>query len=202
MGDTAADTLLADILVVDDTLSNLQLAVSLLRGVGYRARGVPSGEMALEAVEHRLPHLILLDIMMPVMDGFEVCAELKRREETRDIPVIFLSALDDPKEKVRAFEVGGADYITKPFDFNEVQARVKAQLKILANHALRRENELMRARLEAIFFSVQEGIVTVDEQLRVLNVNSAARRLFDLDEEVGEGSFFPGVATCCGNACV
>ena len=135
----------AELLVVDDTLANLQLLTGLLRAHGHRARGAVNGELALGAVAQQLPDLILLDVKMPKMDGFAVCAELKRRPETREIPVIFISALDDPQDKVRAFEAGGVDYITKPFVESEVLARVHTHVELARS---RRSLEQARQQLE------------------------------------------------------
>jgi DNA-binding response OmpR family regulator len=118
------------ILVVDDLLENLRLLASLLIEAGYDVRRAPDGAMALSNVPRFQPDLILLDIMMPEMDGYEVCQRLKADEHTQDIPVIFLSALDLTFDKIRAFEVGAADYIHKPFHPAEVMARVKNQLSI------------------------------------------------------------------------
>ncbi len=119
-----------DILVVDDTPANLHLLASMLKDRGYKTRPVPSGMLALQAALSDPPDLILLDINMPEMNGFEVCQSLKTDEKLRDIPVIFISALNELLDKVRAFAVGGVDYITKPFQIDEVQARVEAHLKI------------------------------------------------------------------------
>lgn len=118
------------ILVVDDTPANLQLLASVLRERGYKTRPVPSGLLALQAALSEPPDLILLDINMPEMNGFEVCQSLKADEKLRDIPVIFISALNEVLDKVKAFAVGGVDYITKPFQFDEVQARVDTHLKL------------------------------------------------------------------------
>jgi putative two-component system response regulator len=118
------------ILVVDDTPANLQLLASMLKERGYRTRPVPSGLLALQAALSEPPDLILLDINMPEMNGFEVCQSLKADEKLKDIPVIFISALNEVLDKVRAFAVGGVDYITKPFQFDEVQARVNTHLKL------------------------------------------------------------------------
>jgi putative two-component system response regulator len=104
-----------DVLVVDDTPVNLTLVANVLRGKGYRVRAVPSGALALKAAEAEVPDLVLLDIMMPGMDGFEVCRRLKENERLRGVPVIFLSALSETLDKVKAFSVGGVDYLTKPF---------------------------------------------------------------------------------------
>jgi len=118
------------ILVVDDTAANLQLLASMLKGHGYRVRPVNSGEQALRAVETQVPDLILLDITMPDMDGYQVCRRLKENEHWRDIPVLFISALNSTEDKVRAFTAGGVDYVSKPFQFEEVEARVRTHLQL------------------------------------------------------------------------
>jgi serine phosphatase RsbU (regulator of sigma subunit) len=122
--------ILDDILLVDDTPANLRLLAQILNGHGYHVRAVTSGMRALESAQHSPPNLFLLDIRMPEMSGFEVCERLKANEQTREIPVIFLSALDDIQDKVRAFELGGVDYITKPFQIEEVLARVETHLAL------------------------------------------------------------------------
>lgn len=121
-------TPLARILLVDDTPANLYLLSTILVKQGYEVRQAMSGQMALESVQKFFPDLILLDIMMPDMSGYEVCRYLKADDLTYNIPVIFLSALDDSKNKVLAFDVGGADYITKPVQIPEVLVRVSTQL--------------------------------------------------------------------------
>ena len=121
---------LGTILVVDDKPDNLRLLSAMLSEQGYRARKALNGPMALRSVQAELPELILLDINMPEMNGYEVCQQLKADENTRDIPVIFISALDETRDKVRAFGVGGADYITKPFQNEEVLARVRHQISL------------------------------------------------------------------------
>ena len=120
----------ADLLMVDDTPDNLHRLAALLEQHGYAVRGALDGESALDAVAVQPPDLILLDIKMPGMDGFEVCAELKRRPQSRDIPVIFLSMTEELKDKQRAFDSGGVDFITKPFQEAEVLARVETHLKL------------------------------------------------------------------------
>ncbi len=102
----------------------------ILTEQGYRVRPALSGEVALKTIQADLPDLILLDIIMPGMDGYQVCAKLKAEEATRDIPVIFISALNETEDKVRAFSEGGVDYISKPFNTKEVLARVKTHLTI------------------------------------------------------------------------
>lgn len=120
----------ASILVVDDTPANLHLLVALLSDRGYRVRPVSSGELALRTVQANLPDLILLDIAMPGIDGFEVCRRLKANDSSKSIPVIFISAHDSSEDKLRAFEMGGVDYVSKPFQVEEVLARVAAHLTI------------------------------------------------------------------------
>lgn len=122
-----------NILIVDDTLANLQVLTQILTGQGYyKTRPAKSGKMALKSVQSTLPDLILLDIRMPEMDGYEVCEKLKADDRTRDIPIIFISASDEIFDKVKAFSVGGVDYITRPFQAEEVLARVMTHLKIQA----------------------------------------------------------------------
>ncbi|MFB2938687.1 response regulator [Aerosakkonemataceae cyanobacterium BLCC-F154] len=120
----------ADLLLVDDTPDNLRLLSLMLTENGYKTRKVINGERALQAVEIVTPDLILLDINMPDMNGYEVCRRLKKIDRTRDIPVIFISALDDVFDKVKAFQVGGVDYIAKPFQVEEVLARVNTHVNI------------------------------------------------------------------------
>lgn len=119
-----------NILVVDDTLDNINLLATMLTEIGYKVRKALSGQMALMGVQAAPPDLILLDISMPEMNGYEVCEKLKASEQTRDIPVIFLSALDNVLDKVKAFSIGGVDYITKPFQLEEVVVRVENHLTI------------------------------------------------------------------------
>jgi len=119
-----------NILVVDDTPENLALLTRMLKDCGYLARPVPNGRLALLAAKNDRPDLILLDITMPEMDGYEVCRRLKLDSDLKEVPVLFISALSQTSEKLKAFEVGGVDYITKPFQFAEVKARVVTHLKL------------------------------------------------------------------------
>ena len=136
----------ASILIVDDTVDNLQLMASMLKERGYEPRPVPNGKLALQAAHNDPPDLILLDISMPGMTGYEVCERLKAHANTKDIPVIFISALDETMDKVKAFKVGGSDYVTKPLEYEEVFARLECQL------ALRRA----RLDLEKSYASLRE----------------------------------------------
>ncbi|MCG8094531.1 MAG: response regulator [Candidatus Thiodiazotropha endolucinida] len=118
------------ILIVDDVADNLSVLSSLLQAEGFRVFAAISGNLALQALDTLVPDLILLDIVMPEMNGFEICACIKQRESLRNIPVIFISALDDPQDKVKAFSSGGVDYIGKPFQKEEVLARVKTHIEL------------------------------------------------------------------------
>ena len=133
-----------NIVVVDDTPDNLRLLGNILRKEGYKVRLIPNGELALSGIELLLPDLILLDVMMPDMNGYEVCQRLKASEHSQDIPVIFISAINEVSDKVKAFEAGGVDYITKPFQVREVLARVETHLKIhfLQKNLLDKNQEL------------------------------------------------------------
>jgi two-component system sensor histidine kinase/response regulator len=138
-------TAVADILVVDDAPANLQVISGLLKGHGYRVRLSPSGKLALHAARQEPPDLILLDVNMPELSGYEVAEELKKDPALRDIPIIFLSALQDTVDKVRAFAAGAVDYVTKPFQFEEVEARVRTHLSL---RRLQAELEDRRRSLE------------------------------------------------------
>ena len=166
-----------NLLIVDDHLDNVRSLALLLNKSGYLVRKATSGEMALETIQVAAPDLVLLDIRMPEIDGYEVCERLKANPETNNIPVIFLSASNDTDDKVKAFTVGGADYVTKPFQAEEVLARVRHQMTILRqqrqliiqNHRLRQiEAALQQANLEL------ECIANTDFLTRVAN-----RRCFD-----------------------
>ncbi len=119
-----------DILIVDDTPDSLKILSRMLKERGYRVRPAANGRHALKSVAARLPDLILLDVKMPVMDGYEVCRRLKSDAHSRHVPVIFISALDETAKKVEGFAAGGVDYITKPFDTEEVLSRVGIHLQL------------------------------------------------------------------------
>ena len=121
----------ATVMVVDDTPANLKLLQEMLQAKGYRVLAFPGGKMALSAAARNPPDLILLDINMPEMNGFEVCERLKADETLKEIPVLFISALTETTDKVKAFSVGGVDYVTKPFQFEEVHARVQTHLELV-----------------------------------------------------------------------
>jgi len=137
------------IMAIDDTPYNLEVLKIILMDMDVEIKCVESGIDAIELIKERVPDLILLDIIMPIMDGFEVCKILKENAETNIIPIIFLSALDDVESKVKAFELGGIDYITKPFNTLEVIARVKTHLKL--HFMLEEMNTLLRESFHEIY---------------------------------------------------
>lgn len=120
----------ADILIVDNALESLKLLDDLLSGQGYHVRPAANGEMALRSVAESAPDLILLDVKMPGMDGYEVCRRLKADEKTNQVPVLFISGVNNVSSKIKGFETGGVDYITKPFQADEVLARVRIHLEL------------------------------------------------------------------------
>jgi signal transduction histidine kinase len=137
------------ILIVDDTPANLQLLAQMLSEQGYKVRMAQDGTMAIMSVESSPPDLILLDIMMPELNGYQVCSKLKASCQTKDIPIIFISALNEVFDKVKAFEVGGVDYITKPFQAQEVLARVEHQLHIRRlSQQLSEQNALLQQEVQ------------------------------------------------------
>lgn len=174
----ASDTGSEQVLLVDDNPINLQILYKTLQGSGYRLLIAKNGQTALDIARRAKPSLVLLDVMMPDMDGFDVCEALKSDAETADIAVIFLSALGDSRAKVRGFAVGGVDYIAKPFQSDEVVARVRTHIKIhrLERELARRNNEL-EAENQQILDAVDEGIIGLDIDGRITSVNPAATRI-------------------------
>jgi DNA-binding response OmpR family regulator/signal transduction histidine kinase len=163
-----------NILIVDDTPVNLRLLAQILANEGYKVRPVIDGQQALTAVRSTPPDLILLDIMMPGMSGYEVCERLKADEHTREIPVVFISALDVAQDKVRAFAVGGVDYITKPFQVPEVLARVKTHLAVRNLHRRLEdklvEREALINKLDDLNADLQQEVVERERAQHKLQV--------------------------------
>ncbi|HEY9297529.1 MAG TPA: response regulator, partial [Phormidium sp.] len=139
MNSNQSPTIPASILIVDDTPDNVRLLSTILTTEGYQVRKALNGQRAIATALEFPPNLILLDVMMPEMNGYEVCEQLKASPRTSSIPIIFLSALDDVVDKVKAFDVGAVDYITKPFQNKEVLARVANQLTIQSQQKLLQE---------------------------------------------------------------
>ena len=175
-----------DILVVDDTPANLRLLTDLLAKHGYRVRPASDGALALKSVAARTPDLILLDISMPELDGYEVCRRLKADEKNSRIPVIFISAFGDTHQKVKGFEAGGVDYITKPVEAEEVLARVRTHLR------LRRAEEELRHAHNTLELRVQERTAELRRAIEEIEVLKSQLELHNtyLQEEVVEAKAF------------
>jgi putative two-component system response regulator len=150
-----------NILIVDDTPANLTLLAGMLKESGFRPRPVPSGKLALKAIEKEMPDLILLDINMPEMNGFEVCSILKQDARYAHCPVIFISALTETFDKVKAFSCGGVDYISKPFQFEEVEARIETHL-ILRHYQMSLET-LVKEKVKEISDSQMSTIFALSK---------------------------------------
>jgi PleD family two-component response regulator len=159
-----------DILIIDDMADNLRVLSSILTREGYNVRKALNWQMALTATQTLLPDLILLDIMMPEVDGYEICQTFKAWELTADIPVIFISALDDVFDKVKAFRVGGVDYITKPFEFQEVLVRVQNQLALRSARL-----EILKLNIE-LEYRVKERTGELEKALQKLQQEINSRQ--------------------------
>ena len=168
------ESLPGDILIVDDTPDNLNFLARVLSEKGYKVRAVTTGSQALVAAQLRPPDLVLLDINMPGMDGFEVCTRLKADEKLKEIPIIFLSSLADTEDKLKAFSLGGVDYVTKPFQIAEVQARVETHFKLHRFQLdLERRNQNQAANHEAVLNNIADGVLVLDPQGNLLSANPA-----------------------------
>ena len=204
---------LNDILVVDDEIPNLRLLTGLLEKEGYRVRPAETGQMAIDSARAHPPCLILLDVKMPDIDGFEVSERLKADEGTREIPIIFVSALNETEDRVRGFEVGGVDFISKPFQEREVLARVKTHMQL---HRMQRHLEELvserTAQLEAkivehlesedlnqvVLASIAEPLVVLDQEGTIVTANEAWSSFVG---EGSEGGTSAGVGTRYLDAC-
>ena len=152
--------LVHDILIADDTPEHLTVLRQMLAEQNYMVRPALNGEIAIKAANESPPDLILLDIRMPGMDGYEVCQQLKSEEKTRKIPVIFISALNELDDKVKAFSLGGVDYITKPFQTEEVLARIKTHLTLRnLQKSLEDKNAQLQNALDEI--KTLQGIIPI-----------------------------------------
>ncbi len=176
----------ARILIVDDTPANLRLLDDMLSSLGYRNFLVTSGRQALAAARRDVPDLLLLDIMMPGMDGFEVCREFKADPRLREVPILFLSAVTNSDDRVRAFREGGVDFISKPYNASEVEARVRAHLLI---HFQKREIEAAHQRLKELERLRDSLVHMVVHDMRTplfvmgLNLHSLRRAIPETDIE-------------------
>jgi PAS domain S-box-containing protein len=172
----------AKIMVVDDTPANLDLLRKILHNKGYHPLCFPSGEMALKAADKTPPDLILLDVIMPLgLDGFEVCRQLKANSKLSNIPVIFISAIHEPQEKLTGFQVGGSDFISKPFQSEEVIARIQTHLKLHWSQIKILESEtLLRATLE----SNLDGILVVNKKGSITHSNSRFSTMWNIPQDI------------------
>lgn len=147
----------ASVLIVDDTIYNIQLLSLMLNKQGYRVEKATSGTEALESANRLLPDIILLDIRMPDIDGYEVCKRLKANPVTTDIPIIFISSIEETSDKVEAFSVGGVDYISKPFQLIEVLARIETHLRLCSlQKKLQEQNEQLQSSALVLSRSLEQ----------------------------------------------
>ncbi len=185
-----------DILIVDDTLENLKLLSNILKNNGYKVRAVTNGKIALNAAFTKAPDLILLDINMPEINGYQVCERLKASPQTNNIPVIFLSALDEPLNKVKAFSVGGADYITKPFQIEEVLIRIENQLQACHSQKLiAKQNLILQEKNEKLLMSealLRKKSESLEKTLAELK--QAQLQIIQSEKMAGLGQLAAGVA--------
>ena len=199
------------IVIVDDNPDNLQILGSILQQAGFKVRPALSGEIAVAAAVARPPDLILLDIRMPDMDGYQTCLRLKADSRTQDIPVIFVSALNEIEDKVAAFRAGGADYVAKPFQAEEVLARVRVHLQLhrmqrhlesmvsartvelqVANESLQQSQRQYRRMLEqtiqAIALTIEKrDPYTAGHQVRVAHLATAIGERLGMAQDQREG---------------
>ena len=167
------------VLMVDDTPANLNVLFDLLTGHGFEVSVAEDGESALQEVDYVRPDLILLDVLMPTMDGFTTCQRLRGRPDTREIPIIFMSALTDTVDKVKGFALGAVDYITKPFQQEEVLARIRTHLALQQLKAQLKKSE---ERLSRIIESAMDAIITLDKAGYIVLFNRAAERILRCPE--------------------
>lgn len=176
------------ILVIDDTPDNLRLLVKVLSEHGYSPRPATDGKMAIAAAQLDPPDLILLDVKMPSMSGFEVCKRLKADERTREVPVIFLTVLDDDDDIVKGFELGGVDYITKPVRPQALLARIKNQVVL---RSLQKRMIAQREFMHSVYDAVEAGVSVIEvlspRRFRMTEVNQTALRMSGLEREDLEG---------------
>ena len=160
------------VMVVDDAPANLQLLQEMLRAMGYGVRPFPKGSLALRAAANNPPDLVLLDVNMPEMDGYEVCRRIRQDDRLKDTPVIFLSASSDPVDKARALSSGGDDYLAKPFLVEEVKARVETHLRL---SRYRTELERLNERVEEAVRELLRGRDHLDIE-RLVDVLTGTER--------------------------
>lgn len=192
------------ILAVDDTPASLRLLTDILSAEGYQVRSAINGELALSAAAMLPPQLVLLDVTMPVMSGFEVCQRLKQDPKLKDVPVIFVSALSEMPDKLKGFDIGGVDYVTKPFQREELLARVRTHLELHhlryhleemvdeRTHSLRESESRLRSNLLETVSAVAAMVelrdpYTAGHQRRVQQIASAIANVMELPHRQIEG---------------
>ena len=193
-----------NILVVDDTKMNLRILVEALGNEGYRVRPALNGEIALEAAQKEVPDLILLDILMPGMDGYQVCETLKQDENLKEIPVIFISALDEVGDKMKGFRAGGVDYISKPFQTEEVLARVRTHLTL---RNLQKDLQEKNIHLQKLNSDLQSALDEIKTLRGIIPICSHCKKIRDDDDswqriekyigEHSEAEFSHGICPEC-----
>ncbi len=200
----------AQILIVDDHPTNLKVLSELLITYGFEVLIAKSGESALQKLQRVIPDLILLDVLMPGLDGFETCQQLKASEVTRDIPIIFMTALADPIDKIKGLTIGAVDYITKPIQHEEVLARINVHLRLshlnkqleeqnsrlqkemrsreLVQSALQEKEQFLRGIYEGVEQSIWVVDVTLENELIMVGENPVCERLtgFSFSETQGK----------------
>ncbi|HRE06230.1 MAG TPA: response regulator, partial [Opitutaceae bacterium] len=182
----------ATVLVIDDVPANIGLVLDALADRGYRVLVAESGHGALEQLRHGKPDLILLDVIMPGMDGFETCAAIKKDPAWRDVPILFMTSLDDVEQKVRAFESGAVDYIVKPIYVAEVIARVRAHLELRRLRQALEEELAMRLEAEnQLAQSLDRAIVLVAADRQLLFSTRTARTLLHRHHPGWDGTKLP-----------
>ncbi|HKI48451.1 MAG TPA: response regulator [Desulfobacteria bacterium] len=172
-------TIGGNILVVDDIKENLRILADALGGEGYKVRPALSGRIALEAARKEVPDLILLDILMPGMDGYEVCETLKADQALKDVPVIFISALNEVGDKMKGFSAGGVDYISKPFQTEEVLARVKTHLTL---RNLQKDVEGKNTQLQELNRDLQRALDEIKTLRGIIPICSNCKKIRDDDD--------------------
>ena len=190
-----------DILIVDDTTESLEYLSDILTDAGYGVRVANSGERALESVRSHSPSLILLDILMPGMDGFEVCRRLKAQPENHHIPVLFISGIGAIKEKVEGFTVGAVDFISKPFQQEELLARVRTHLELnrlrtdleTQVHARTEELRISEAKMRSLFAAMSDIIIVLNGEGQCLEIAPTRTSIFDKSPQECLGKFLRNI---------
>ncbi len=189
----------ASLLIVDDTPGNLRLLSEMLKRSGYNVRPAPSGELALQAARLDPPDLILLDINMPEMDGYEVCRQLRLDPRLLPIPIIFISALHETLDKIKAFGMGGVDYITKPFQFEEVEARVRTHLELRRRELMLQESYARLQSLEQLRDNLVHMVVhDMRSQLTVVTTGLGLMQIMNDEGQEPDGKLLRNMAGAAG----